>query len=165
MNARVSAALHQLETEEKAEEAAAEEAQKLRDQCDADLEASMPPLRRALKELQNINKSDIAELKSLKNPPTGVKFVLKVPPPCLFPLWNPSPALPLSPSGPLRPFYQRLVPAGLAPSLVPPLPISPLSCPFLLQPLQQPRPSDLFLPRCLLPRGAQLESQHDGRCP
>jgi dynein heavy chain len=67
----------QLEVEEKAAEKSATEAQTLRDQCDADLEASMPPLRRALKELQNINKGDIAELKSLKNPPVSVKVVMK----------------------------------------------------------------------------------------
>lgn len=67
----------QLEVEEKAEARAAEEAQFLRDQCNADLEASMPPLRRVLKELQSINKNDIAELKSLKSPPMGVKFVMK----------------------------------------------------------------------------------------
>eukprot|EP00873_Tetraselmis_striata_P027558 jgi/Tetstr1/447822/TSEL_035152.t1 len=67
----------QLEIEEKAAEKSAVEAYSLRDQCDADLEASMPPLRRALKELQNINKGDIAELKSLKNPPVSVKVVMK----------------------------------------------------------------------------------------
>lgn len=73
---RCGAAL-QLEIEEKAAEKSAVEAYSLRDQCDADLEASMPPLRRALKELQNINKGDIAELKSLKNPPVSVKVVMK----------------------------------------------------------------------------------------
>eukprot|EP00899_Mesostigma_viride_P024727 jgi/Mesvir1/5439/Mv15498-RA.1 len=51
--------------------------QVIRDQCNADLALAMPPLLAVTKELANINKGDIAELKSLKKPPEGVRHVME----------------------------------------------------------------------------------------
>ncbi|CAD7703663.1 unnamed protein product, partial [Ostreobium quekettii] len=62
-------AVKRITSDEARARAEAEEQAKERDLCDAELEKAMPPLRKALKEISKINKSDIAELKSLKKPP------------------------------------------------------------------------------------------------
>ncbi|GMH41196.1 hypothetical protein BSKO_09106 [Bryopsis sp. KO-2023] len=70
-------ALQAISLDEARARAEAEEQAKQRDLCDNELAKAMPPLRKALKELRRINKKDIAELKSLKNPPSGVKLVMR----------------------------------------------------------------------------------------
>lgn len=52
-------------------------AAQLRDVCNAELAAAMPPLMQALAELALVNKRDIAELKALKSPPYGIKLVME----------------------------------------------------------------------------------------
>lgn len=53
----------------------AQAAQRIRDECEADLNKAIPALRKAERALQKLKKEDISEVKSLKFPPEGVKLV------------------------------------------------------------------------------------------
>eukprot|EP00002_Diphylleia_rotans_P005088 TRINITY_DN140_c1_g1_i4.p1 TRINITY_DN140_c1_g1~~TRINITY_DN140_c1_g1_i4.p1 ORF type:complete len:4263 (+),score=965.99 TRINITY_DN140_c1_g1_i4:204-12992(+) len=55
----------------------AQEAKSIRDDCEADLAQAMPALNAAIKALKTLNKNDITEIKSMKNPPSGVKVVME----------------------------------------------------------------------------------------
>ena len=56
----------------------AEEAQQLRDSCEANLADAMPALTSALKALKSLSKKDIVEVKSMKHPPAGVKLTMEM---------------------------------------------------------------------------------------
>ncbi len=66
-----------LETEEAAANAAAAEAKGMRDECEKNLAIAMPAMEAALRALDTLKTSDIAILKSMANPPIGVKLVLE----------------------------------------------------------------------------------------
>ncbi len=54
-----------------------EEASKLKEDCEKDLSEALPALEAAVVALQSLYKSDIVEVKSMKNPPHAVKLVLE----------------------------------------------------------------------------------------
>ncbi|XP_006892348.1 PREDICTED: dynein heavy chain 12, axonemal [Elephantulus edwardii] len=54
----------------------AEEAQILKNECESDLAEAIPALEAALSALDTLKPSDITIVKSMKNPPSGVKLVL-----------------------------------------------------------------------------------------
>eukprot|EP00002_Diphylleia_rotans_P013196 TRINITY_DN2570_c0_g1_i1.p1 TRINITY_DN2570_c0_g1~~TRINITY_DN2570_c0_g1_i1.p1 ORF type:complete len:3210 (-),score=627.88 TRINITY_DN2570_c0_g1_i1:227-9145(-) len=55
----------------------AEEARKIKEECEADLQEVMPTLFDAQKALETLNKNDVSEVKSMKNPPEGVRKVME----------------------------------------------------------------------------------------
>uniref|UniRef100_A0A8C8EFI1 Dynein axonemal heavy chain 12 n=1 Tax=Otus sunia TaxID=257818 RepID=A0A8C8EFI1_9STRI len=54
----------------------AEEAQTLKNECESDLAEAIPALEAALDALDTLKPSDISIVKSMKNPPSGVKLVM-----------------------------------------------------------------------------------------
>ncbi|KAG8523853.1 Dynein heavy chain 7, axonemal [Galemys pyrenaicus] len=54
----------------------AEEAQVLKNECESDLAEAIPALEAALSALDTLKPSDITIVKSMKNPPSGVKLVM-----------------------------------------------------------------------------------------
>lgn len=64
-----------------ADEAAANEAaaaaQAIKDDCESDLQEAIPALEAALDALNTLKAADITFVKSMKNPPYGVKLVLE----------------------------------------------------------------------------------------
>ncbi|XP_072866108.1 dynein axonemal heavy chain 12 isoform X6 [Chlorocebus sabaeus] len=54
----------------------AEEAQALKNECESDLAEAIPALEAALSALDTLKASDITIVKSMKNPPSGVKLVM-----------------------------------------------------------------------------------------
>ncbi|TSM04870.1 Dynein heavy chain 7, axonemal [Bagarius yarrelli] len=54
----------------------ANEAQALKDECESDLAEAIPALEAALSALNTLKPSDITIVKSMKNPPSGVKLVM-----------------------------------------------------------------------------------------
>lgn len=62
--------------EAKAKEAAAA-AQAIKDECENDLLEAMPALELAISALNTLKPADITEVKSMKNPPNGVRLVLE----------------------------------------------------------------------------------------
>uniref|UniRef100_A0A672VCY4 Dynein axonemal heavy chain 12 n=1 Tax=Strigops habroptila TaxID=2489341 RepID=A0A672VCY4_STRHB len=56
--------------------AKAEEAQALKNECESDLAEAIPALEAALEALNTLKPSDISIVKSMKNPPSGVKLVM-----------------------------------------------------------------------------------------
>ncbi|XP_046502836.1 dynein axonemal heavy chain 12 isoform X9 [Equus quagga] len=54
----------------------AEEAQALKNECESDLAEAIPALEAALSALDTLKPADITIVKSMKNPPSGVKLVL-----------------------------------------------------------------------------------------
>ncbi|NXL48091.1 DYH7 protein, partial [Podilymbus podiceps] len=54
----------------------AEEAQTLKNECESDLAEAIPALEAALNALDTLKPSDISIVKSMKNPPSGVKLVM-----------------------------------------------------------------------------------------
>ncbi|XP_069721684.1 dynein axonemal heavy chain 12 [Phaenicophaeus curvirostris] len=54
----------------------AEEAQALKNECESDLAEAIPALEAALDALNTLKPSDISIVKSMKNPPSGVKLVM-----------------------------------------------------------------------------------------
>ncbi|EFJ51362.1 dynein heavy chain [Volvox carteri f. nagariensis] len=75
--AEAEAALQRFVPAEESAKAAVAECEALRAACDAALRDVMPPLQAALRELRRIDKSSIAELKVMRNPPTPVKLVMR----------------------------------------------------------------------------------------
>ncbi|VEN46856.1 unnamed protein product [Callosobruchus maculatus] len=55
----------------------AKEAQAIKDECDANLAEAMPILNAALAALNTLTPADIAVVKTMKNPPKGVKLVME----------------------------------------------------------------------------------------
>ncbi len=64
----------------RAEEAVANEqaasAQALKDECEAELAEAIPALEAAIAALNTLKPADITIVKSMKNPPAGVKLVM-----------------------------------------------------------------------------------------
>lgn len=48
-------------------------AKEIKDDAQRDLDEALPALDRALDSLKNLSRNDIVEVKSLQNPPQGVK--------------------------------------------------------------------------------------------
>lgn len=65
-----------MEDEEKANEQA-KAAQAIKDECDADLAEAMPILNAALAALNTLTPADITIVKTMKNPPKGIKLVME----------------------------------------------------------------------------------------
>lgn len=65
-----------MEDEEVANEQA-KAAQAIKDECDADLAEAMPILNSALAALNTLTPADITIVKTMKNPPKGVKLVME----------------------------------------------------------------------------------------
>ena len=55
----------------------ADEAKAIKDECESELAVAMPLLESALKALNTLTKSDITEVKAMKNPPAAVKVVME----------------------------------------------------------------------------------------
>lgn len=55
----------------------AAQAKAIADSAQRDVDQAMPALENALSSLKNLTKADIVEVKSLKNPPEGVKMVME----------------------------------------------------------------------------------------
>ena len=55
----------------------AAEAKGIADDAQKDLDEALPALEAATKSLKSLNKSDIVEVKAMKNPPAGVKLTLE----------------------------------------------------------------------------------------
>jgi len=64
-------------------------AQAIKDECDADLSEAMPILEAALAALNTLTQADIAVVKTMKNPPKGVKIVMEAI--CILKVSNPIP--------------------------------------------------------------------------
>lgn len=56
---------------------AAAAAQAIKDDCESDLSEAIPALEAALEALDTLKPSDITLVKSMKNPPSGVKLVME----------------------------------------------------------------------------------------
>jgi dynein heavy chain len=63
--------------DEAAANAKAASVKKIKDECESDLAEAIPILNDALKALDTIKKADIDLVKSMKNPPAGVKLVME----------------------------------------------------------------------------------------
>jgi len=55
----------------------AKEAKKIKEECESDLAVALPALEAAMEALDTLKKSDIDLVKSMKNPPSGVKIVME----------------------------------------------------------------------------------------
>lgn len=55
----------------------AKAAQAIKDDCDADLAVAMPILESAMAALNTLTPADITIVKTMKNPPKGVKLVME----------------------------------------------------------------------------------------
>ena len=53
------------------------------DDAQRDLDEALPALEAATASLKNLSRNDVVEVKSLSNPPAGVKLVMEVSPPLL----------------------------------------------------------------------------------
>lgn len=56
---------------------AAAAAQAIKDDCESDLAEAIPALEAALDALNTLKPADITVVKSMKNPPSGVKLVME----------------------------------------------------------------------------------------
>jgi len=63
--------------EEAAATVKADEAKEMKESCEAELSQAMPALNAATEALKQLTKGDITEVKSMKNPPRGVKIVME----------------------------------------------------------------------------------------
>jgi dynein heavy chain len=64
-----------VEEEEAIANTAAAESKAIKDDCESELAVAMPMLQAALAALDTLTKSDITEVKAMKNPPAAVKTV------------------------------------------------------------------------------------------
>uniref|UniRef100_A0A8C2TNX8 Dynein axonemal heavy chain 12 n=1 Tax=Coturnix japonica TaxID=93934 RepID=A0A8C2TNX8_COTJA len=76
MKVELCTALKNVKVDEEFATKKAEEAQALKDECESDLAEAIPALEAALEALDTLKPSDIAIVKSMKNPPSGVKLVM-----------------------------------------------------------------------------------------
>ncbi|KAL0205536.1 hypothetical protein P9112_000843 [Eukaryota sp. TZLM1-RC] len=67
----------QLEVETAEVEKLVKEAETTESECNAALEVALPALHSAVKALQNLNKGDVVEIRSMRNPPKPVRLVLE----------------------------------------------------------------------------------------
>ncbi|KAM9098063.1 dynein heavy chain 12, axonemal isoform X1 [Sarcophilus harrisii] len=75
-SAQVEAKRKFVKIDEELATAKAEEAQTLKNECESDLAEAIPALEAALSALDTLKPSDITIVKSMKNPPSGVKLVM-----------------------------------------------------------------------------------------
>ncbi|XP_015203470.2 dynein axonemal heavy chain 12 isoform X1 [Lepisosteus oculatus] len=75
-SAEVQAKSKVVRVDEEAATLKANEAQALKDECESDLAEAIPALEAALSALDTLKPSDITIVKSMKNPPSGVKLVM-----------------------------------------------------------------------------------------
>ncbi|XP_039627270.1 dynein heavy chain 12, axonemal [Polypterus senegalus] len=75
-SATVESESKKVQVDEEAATAKAEEAQSLKNECETELAKAMPALEEALAALDTLKPSDITIVKSMKNPPSGVKLVM-----------------------------------------------------------------------------------------
>ena len=66
-----------VQTEETEAVKKAKEAKAIADDAQRDLDEALPALDAALASLKSLNKNDVTEVKSMKNPPEGVKMVME----------------------------------------------------------------------------------------
>ncbi|XP_028407226.1 dynein heavy chain 3, axonemal-like [Dendronephthya gigantea] len=66
-----------VEADEATANAAASEAQALKDECEEQLSVAMPALHSAIAALNTLKQADITMVKSMANPPAGVKIVME----------------------------------------------------------------------------------------
>ena len=59
------------------------------DDAQRDLDEALPALEAATASLKNLSRNDVVEVKSLSNPPAGVKMVMEVKPACCAPFCRP----------------------------------------------------------------------------
>ncbi|PVD24358.1 hypothetical protein C0Q70_14839 [Pomacea canaliculata] len=75
-SAEVEETSKRVKADEAAANAQAAEAQALKDECEAELAEALPALEAALAALNTLKPADITIVKSMKNPPAGVKLVM-----------------------------------------------------------------------------------------
>jgi len=66
-----------VEADEKVANKAAAESKAIKDECEADLAEALPALKAAIKALNTLKPSDISLMKSMKNPPHLIRFVME----------------------------------------------------------------------------------------
>lgn len=76
-NEEVSKVKRNIEKDEKSAQVTAAEAQGIKDECEAHMEAAKPVLNAALSALNTLTPTDITFVKSMKNPPIAVKLVME----------------------------------------------------------------------------------------
>ncbi|XP_074055006.1 dynein axonemal heavy chain 12 isoform X7 [Macrotis lagotis] len=75
-SAQVEAKSRIVKIDEELATAKAEEAQALKNECESDLAEAIPALEAALSALDTLKPADVTIVKSMKNPPSGVKLVM-----------------------------------------------------------------------------------------
>jgi len=75
-NKEVSKVKQNIEKDEEMAQITAAEAQEIKDECEAHMEAAKPALNAALAALNTLTPKDITFVKSMKNPPEAVKLVM-----------------------------------------------------------------------------------------
>lgn len=76
-NEEISKVKQNIEKDEENAQLTAAEAQRIKDECEAHMEAAKPALDTALAALNTLTSNDITFIKSMKNPPQMVKFVME----------------------------------------------------------------------------------------
>lgn len=76
-NIEISIVKQNIEVDEKSAQITAAEAQEIKDECEAHMEAAKPVLNAALAALNTLTPGDITFVKSMKNPPNAVKLVME----------------------------------------------------------------------------------------
>ncbi|XP_026815944.1 dynein heavy chain 7, axonemal-like [Rhopalosiphum maidis] len=76
-NIEISKVKENIEIDEKNAQITAAEAQEIKDECEAHMEAAKPVLNAALAALNTLTPGDITFVKSMKNPPNAVKLVME----------------------------------------------------------------------------------------
>jgi dynein heavy chain len=75
--AEVDAVKQNVEADTERANKAATEAQKIKDECEEKLELAMPALNEAVNALDTLKPQDIALVKTMQNPPAGVRLVME----------------------------------------------------------------------------------------
>lgn len=73
----IAAVKANLEEEEDRANQSAAEARGIRDECERNLALAMPAMEAAMQALETLKQNDISILKSMSNPPIGIKLVLE----------------------------------------------------------------------------------------
>lgn len=76
-NIEISKVKQNIEIDEEKAQITAGEAQEIKDECEAHMEAAKPVLNAALAALNTLTPGDMTFVKSMKNPPNGVKLVME----------------------------------------------------------------------------------------
>lgn len=76
-NIEISKVKQNIEIDEEKAQITAAEAQKIKNECEAHMEAAKPVLNAAIAALNTLTPGDMTFVKSMKNPPNGVKLVME----------------------------------------------------------------------------------------